>query len=97
MGDDYAAFLTGKVDFDTRCGFEVAPDEVHPALLPHQRDVVRWAVEGGRRALFEAFGLGKSIQQLEIMRLILAYLEAEDRKADMPSLFDVLDAEAVTA
>lgn len=30
-----------------------------------------WAVKGGRRALFESFGLGKSVQQLEILRLIL--------------------------
>jgi hypothetical protein len=29
-------------------------------------------VLGGRRGLFEAFGLGKSVQELEIMRLILA-------------------------
>ena len=32
---------------------------------------MRWAVRGGRRALFESFGLGKTIQQLDIIRLIL--------------------------
>ena len=41
----YADFLTRKVDFDTRCGFDVADDEVHPVLKPHQRDIVRWAVK----------------------------------------------------
>jgi DNA modification methylase len=31
---------------------------------------VRWAVKGGRRALFEAFGLGKTIQELEWCRIV---------------------------
>jgi hypothetical protein len=69
---DYAEFLRGKVAFDTgRCGFDVPEDAIHQVLLPHQRDIVRWAVARGRAALFEAFGLGKSVQQLEILRLIL--------------------------
>jgi superfamily II DNA or RNA helicase len=42
----------------------------HPILKPHQAALVRWAVEGGRRAIFAAFGLGKSLIQLEIMRQI---------------------------
>jgi hypothetical protein len=50
-------------------GFAVAPEDVHPILKPHQRAGVIWACQGGRRALFEAFGLGKSVQQLEILRL----------------------------
>jgi len=53
-------------------GFVISADEVNPHLLPHQRDCVIWAVQGGRRALFEQFGLGKTVQQLEIERLILA-------------------------
>jgi hypothetical protein len=31
-------------------------------------------VRGGKRALFESFGLGKSVQQLEILRIILSKL-----------------------
>src|SRR5262249_41659919 len=31
------------------------------------------AIRGGRRALFEWFGLGKTVQQLELMRLVLAH------------------------
>ncbi|WP_236616654.1 DNA methyltransferase [Xanthomonas citri] len=54
-------------------GFEVSPDDVHPILKPHQRDSVVWACSGGRRALFQRFGLGKSMQQLEIMRLARAH------------------------
>jgi hypothetical protein len=68
----YLEFLREKVNFDKSFGFHVTAEECSPCLLPHQRDIVRWAVLGGRRALFESFGLGKSIQQLEIHRLILA-------------------------
>lgn len=68
----YEEFLAAKVDFDHAYGFEVDPADVNPILLPHQRDAVVWAVRGGRRALFERFGLGKTVQQLEIVRLTLA-------------------------
>jgi DNA modification methylase len=43
-------------------------------LKPHQRDAVCWAVEGGRRALFEAFGLGKTVQELEWCRIIVLHV-----------------------
>lgn len=71
MMSDYEQFLHGKVAFDTTYGFPVSDDAVHPSLFPHQRAIVRWAVEGGRRAIFAAFGLGKSVMQLETLRLIL--------------------------
>lgn len=67
----YDRFLKGKVAFGTTYGFPVADHEVHPTLFPHQRAIVRWAVEGGRRAIFAAFGLGKSVMQLETLRLVL--------------------------
>lgn len=68
---EYEDFLKRKVVTAPRRGFLVAEDEVNPLLKPHQRDAVRWAVLGGRRALFEAFGLGKTFQQLECVRLTL--------------------------
>lgn len=51
-------------------GLPVDMDDISPVLKPHQRAAVKWAIEGGRRALFESFGLGKTIQQLEICRFI---------------------------
>lgn len=66
----YDKFLQEKVCFDNAFGFEVDPSRINPMLKPHQRDSVLWALRGGRRALFESFGLGKTIQQLEIMRII---------------------------
>lgn len=69
----YDAFIRGKIDYDRYFGFDVDESELSPSLLPHQRDLVRWAIKGGRRALFESFGLGKTLQQLEICRLILKH------------------------
>jgi len=66
----YEDFLRAKATQAPESGFDVAPDEVNPILLPHQRDIVRWAVRRGRAALFESFGLGKTMQQLEIVRLV---------------------------
>lgn len=68
----YAEFVQAKAQFDTFAGFDVDEPAVNPMLLPHQRDIVRWAVAGGRRAVFASFGLGKTFMQLEIMRLTLA-------------------------
>lgn len=68
---DYLDFLRGKVNWKASHGFEVDPGETSPLLLPHQRDIVCWAVRGGRRAIFAAFGIGKSLMQLEALRLIL--------------------------
>ena len=66
---DYNEFLEGKRTHVPFAGFDPGSD-VSGVLFPHQRDIVRWAVQGGRRAIFAAFGLGKSLMQLEIMRLI---------------------------
>lgn len=67
----YAEFLAAKVRMAPQSGFIVQPSDVHPMLKPHQNDIVRWGVLGGRRAIFAAFGLGKTLIQLEISRLIL--------------------------
>lgn len=63
-------FLRSKMVIAPESGFDVEPAEVNPALKPHQRDAVIWAVHGGKRALFESFGLGKTVQELEFCRLV---------------------------
>lgn len=78
---DYEAFLRRKFDFHHDYGFDVDLADLSPCLLPHQRDIVQWAIKGGRRALFESFGLGKSVQQLEILRVIVAHLAAKGERA----------------
>ena len=70
MSMSYGEFVAAKLTISAHSGFVVDEKDLHPMLKPHQRDIVRWAVHGGRRAIFAAFGLGKSFMQLEIMRLI---------------------------
>lgn len=69
----YLEFLRSKIEIAPETGFEVGDGEIHPALKPHQRDAVRWALRGGRRALFESFGLGKTVQELEFCRQVLRH------------------------
>ncbi len=66
----YSDFLSAKIKMAQRSGFAVDAGQVNPLLKPHQSDIVRWALDGGRRAIFAAFGLGKSFMQLEALRCI---------------------------
>lgn len=68
--DPYRAFLEGKMKVAEATGIEVDPAEVNPALAPHCRAIVPWALRGGRRAIFAAFGLHKTSIQIELMRLL---------------------------
>lgn len=65
----YKEFLETKIELATESGFIVDPEKVNKVLKPHQRDAVVWALKGGRRALFESFGLGKTVQELEFCHL----------------------------
>jgi DNA modification methylase len=67
---DYAQFLEGKITLSPVGGFVVEDFEINPLLLPHQRAIVKWACLGGRRAIFAAFGLGKTMIQIEILRIV---------------------------
>lgn len=67
---DYQEFLASKFKFTQAFGFELSPADVHPLLKPHQNDLVCWAVRRGRAAIFAAFGLGKSLIQIEVLRAV---------------------------
>ena len=67
----YEDFLAAKVAMAPVSGFVVDDHEINPLLKPHQKAMVKWACLGGRRALFAAFGLGKSFMQIEILRIIM--------------------------
>lgn len=69
----YKEFLHTKVEMALESGFDISIEEINPVLKPHQRDAVKWAVKGGKRALFESFGLGKTIQELEYCRLAVKH------------------------
>lgn len=66
----YLDFLRNKIRLADFAGFEVAESDINPILKPHQRAIVQWAVRGGCRAIFAAFGLGKSVMQIETTRLV---------------------------
>lgn len=85
----YDDFLREKVAFDRSFGFDVRDDWLspimrpgHPDFKPHQADIVKWAVKGGRRAIFARYGLGKSVMQLEILRLIVEHGPSLGRDRD---------------
>jgi SAM-dependent methyltransferase len=68
---DYREFLKRKIKMAQFKGFQIEPAACHQILFPHQRDIVRWAVQGGNRAIFASFGLGKSVMQCEWLRQII--------------------------
>lgn len=72
--NSYNDFLKSKVIVAPESGFDAEPSEVNSALKPHQRDAVLWGCKGGRRALFESFGLGKTAQELEWCRLVVKHI-----------------------
>lgn len=61
----YNDFLKKKVVISEDYGFDVEDTHLSEILKPHQKDICRWTLKGGRRAIFASFGLGKSIMQLE--------------------------------
>lgn len=62
---EYLEFLKTKIEVAKESGFKIDKNKLNKALKPHQKDAVAWALRGGRRALFESFGLGKTVQELE--------------------------------
>lgn len=62
MGAQYCEFLEQKYHTAHRAGF--APVYVPEWLFDFQRDLVQWAVEKGRAAIFADCGLGKTPMQL---------------------------------
>ncbi len=62
---NYQDFLRSKVVLSEDSGFKVDRNELNPALKEHQKDMVEWALRGGRRALFAQYGLGKTVCQIE--------------------------------
>jgi hypothetical protein len=63
----YQEFIEAKILTAPSSGFSVTDCSLHKSLFPHQRDTVKWCAEGGRRAVFKSFGLGKTRDQLQLM------------------------------
>ena len=67
----YHQFLESKIETAPVSGFDISREELNQALKPHQKDAVLWALHGGRRALFESFGLGKTVQEIEFCHQVI--------------------------
>lgn len=65
----YEQFLAEKVVVAKQGGFVVSDGDVNPIAKDHQREIIRWLVGMGRGACFASFGLGKTLMQLETVRL----------------------------
>ncbi|QDK80867.1 DNA methylase N-4 [Spirosoma sp. KCTC 42546] len=74
---EYQGFLSGKMVPTPKAGFSVSRSEIHPICFPYQADAIQWGAEGGRRAIFAHFGLGKTIIQLQLAMLCLAKNEGK--------------------
>lgn len=68
---DYNEFLKSKIRLAQPDGFDCELSEINPALKLHNKLMVKWMVEGGRRACFASFGLHKTVTQLEVLRITL--------------------------
>lgn len=68
----YEQFLQNKIKIAPKQGFACSIDDINPKLKPHNKLMVKWMVEGGRRACFASFGLHKTVTQLEVIRLTLS-------------------------
>lgn len=67
---EYGDFLnTKQIRFQNK-GIEIDFNKLNQNLFDWQKKLVQWALFKGRSALFEACGLGKTIQQLEWARIV---------------------------
>lgn len=67
MKKEYKEFLENKIVVAEDFGFKPVSN-LTELLLLHQHDIVNWCLNGGRRAIFASFGLGKTVMQLEIAK-----------------------------
>lgn len=60
---DYRQFLATKRIVDPDTGITGSID-LPDVMMPHQRDITRWALRRGRAAIFAGTGLGKTLMEL---------------------------------
>lgn len=68
---EYQDFLKSKIVVSKEYGRNDIEFDINPILFEHQRDIVKWSLQGGRRAIFAAFGLGKTFMQLELAKNVI--------------------------
>lgn len=71
MNKNYQDFLESKIVVSKEYGKQNLDYDINQMLFGHQKDIVKWSLKGGRRAIFAAFGLGKTFMQLEIAKNVI--------------------------
>lgn len=61
----YEEFIESKKEFKQQKGIIVSEDDLNDVLFDYQKAIVKKALEKKRFCLFEACGMGKTLQQLE--------------------------------
>jgi DNA modification methylase len=69
--EKYANWIKGKSVVAESFGIETNDIQFTGILYPHQKDIANFCLQGGRRAIFASFGLGKTAIQLEIARILV--------------------------
>jgi len=70
-GESYTDFLKKKVVVAEKYGIDTAGLSYSEKLFPHQKDIINFCLEGGRRAIFASFGFGKTFMRLEIAKQLM--------------------------
>lgn len=70
--EEYLLFLESKITVNERTGFHVDLGQLHESLFYHQKVTVQWALKLGRGLIAKSFGLGKTRDNIEICRQVLA-------------------------
>lgn len=66
----YSDFIQSKKPVAQLAGF-TPKSKPHKSLFGHQKELALWAVRGGRRACFLAFGLGKTRIHIQVAKWII--------------------------
>lgn len=69
--EKYNQYLESKITVNGYRGIEIADSDINPIVFPHQRDAIRWALRNGQAMVAMSFGLGKTLIQLEIARILV--------------------------
>lgn len=64
----YNEFLRSKAQLTKQTGFVIDREDLHASLFEFQKDIILWAAQRGRALIAASFGLGKTRQQIELLR-----------------------------